>query len=77
MKLFDEFRRGWHGESQTSILFGIAFAAVCLVLATAARWGISLIRSDIFFTPYLPAVLFVTAISGLRIGIVTMIASGV
>ncbi|MGH6777444.1 MAG: sensor histidine kinase, partial [Bradyrhizobium sp.] len=42
-----------------------------------ARWGISLIRSDIFFTPYLPAVLFVTAISGLRIGIVTMIASGV
>ena len=76
MKLFDEFRRGWYGEAQTSVLFGIAFAAVCLALATAARWGISFIRSDIFFTPYLPAVLFVTAIAGLRIGIATTIMSG-
>lgn len=77
MKLFDEFRQGWYGEAQRPITFGIAFAVACLVLATAARWGISLIRSDIFFTPYLPAILFVTAIAGLRIGIATTITSGV
>ena len=51
MKLFDEFRRGWQGISQPSPLFGIGFAASCLALGTAARWGFSLIRPDIYFTP--------------------------
>jgi two-component sensor histidine kinase len=49
----------------------------CLALGTLARWGISLIRPDIFFSPYTPAVFFATAVAGLRVGIATAIASGV
>jgi len=77
MKLIDEFRHGWQGISQPSPLFSIGFAAFCLVLGTAARWGFSLIRPDIYFTPYLPAVFFATAVAGLRAGIFTALASGV
>ena len=63
MKLRDEFRRGWQGISQPSLLFSTGFAAVCLALATAARWGLSLIRPDVFFTPYILAVFLATAVS--------------
>jgi two-component sensor histidine kinase len=77
MKLFDEFRRGWQGIAQPSPLFGLGFAAICLALGTTARWGFSLMRPDIFFTPYMPAVFFVTAVAGLRAGIFTALGSGV
>lgn len=77
MKLFDEFRRGWQGTMQPSPLFGYGFAAFCLALGTAARWGFSLIRPDIYFTPYVPAVFFATAVAGLRAGILTALGSGV
>jgi two-component sensor histidine kinase len=73
-KLIDELRRGWQGTSQPSALFSIGFAVSCLAVATAARWSLSLIRPDIFFTPYIPAVFFATAFGGLRIGIVTALA---
>jgi two-component sensor histidine kinase len=73
-KLIDEFRRGWQGTSQPSAPFSIGFAVSCLAVATAARWSLSLIRPDIFFTPYFPAVFFATAFGGLRIGIVTALA---
>ena len=76
-KLIDEFRRGWQGISRPSLPFSIGFAAACLALATAARWGLSLIRPDVFFTPYFPAVVFATAFGGLRLGIATALASGV
>jgi two-component sensor histidine kinase len=76
-KMIDEFRRGWLGISQPSPLFNFGFAACCLALATAARWGLSLIRPDVFFTPYFPAVFFATAFGGLRVGIATALASGV
>ena len=75
-RLIDEFRRGWQGISPPSPLFSIGFAASCLALATAARWSIALIRSDIFFTPYFPAVFFATALGGLRVGIATALAGG-
>jgi two-component sensor histidine kinase len=75
-KLIDEFRRGWQGTSPPSALFSIGFAGCCLALSTAARWSLSLIRPDIFFTPYIPAVFFATAFGGLRIGIVTALAGG-
>src|SRR6266478_3364650 len=76
MKLIDEFRRGWQGTSEPSPLFSIGFAASCLALATAARWCLSLIRPDVFFTPYFPAVFFATAFGGYRVGIATAIAGG-
>ena len=75
-KLIDEFRRGWQGISQPSLLFSTAFAAGCLVLATMARWGFAQIRPDVFFTPYFPAVFLATAVGGSRIGIATAIAGG-
>src|SRR3954469_5323797 len=76
VKFIEEFRRGWHGISQPSLLLSLGFAGCCLALATAARWGIAQIRPDVFFTPYLPAVFFATAVGGFRVGIATAIASG-
>jgi two-component sensor histidine kinase len=76
VKLIDEFRRGWQGTSQPSALFNIGFAVSCLAVATVARWCLSLIRPDVFFTPYIPAVFFATAFGGYRIGIVTALAGG-
>jgi two-component sensor histidine kinase len=76
-KLIDEFRRGWHGISQPSLLFSTLFAAGCLVLSTIARWGVAQIRPDVFFTPYFPAVFLAAAIGGARVGIATAIAGGV
>jgi two-component sensor histidine kinase len=48
----------------------------CIALSTAARWGLSLIRPDVFFTPYFPAVLFATVFGGFRVGAATAIAGG-
>jgi two-component sensor histidine kinase len=75
-KLIDELRHIWQGISQPSPPFSIGFAATCLALATVARWCLSLIRPDVFFTPYFPAVLFATAFGGYRIGIPTAIVGG-
>jgi len=72
----DEFRRGWHGVSDVSPLASLGFAASCLALATAARWGLAQVRPDVFFTPYLPAVFFATALGGLRTGVLTAVAAG-
>ena len=75
-KLIDEFRRGWQGISQPSLPFSIGFAILCLALATLGRWGLAQIRPDVFFTPYFPAVVITTVFGGVRIGILTAIASG-
>jgi two-component sensor histidine kinase len=72
----DEFRRGWQGISQPSLLLSLGFAAFCLALATAARWGLSLIRPELAFAPYFPAVLFATAFGGFRIGLATAAVGG-
>lgn len=74
VKLIDEFRRGWQGISRPSPLFSIGFAATCVGLSTAVRWCLALIRPDVFFTPYFPAVFFATAFGGFRVGIATAIA---
>src|ERR1700726_954517 len=76
VKLIDEFRRGWQGTSQPSPLFGIGFALACLGVSTVARWCLSMIRPDVYFTPYFPAVLFATAFGGYRIGVATAILGG-
>src|ERR1044072_9292596 len=72
----DEFRRGWQGISQPSLLLCLGFAAFCLAVATAARWGLSLIRPDHAIAPDFPAVLFATAFGGFRIGVVTAAVGG-
>ena len=77
VKLIEEFRRGWQGTSQPSPLFSIGFAASCIALSTAARWCLSLIRPDVFFTPYFPAVFFATAFGGFRVGIATALVGGI
>jgi two-component sensor histidine kinase len=46
------------------------------LLSTFARFGLAQIRPDVFFTPYLAAIIITTAVSGLRIGVLTTIASG-
>src|ERR1700687_6466957 len=76
VKLIEEFRRGWHGISQPTPVFSVGLPASCVALSTAARWCFALIRPDIFFPPYIPAVFFATAFGGLRIGIVTALAGG-
>src|SRR5581483_10684443 len=60
--LTDEFRKSWQGLSRPSLLFSVGFSATCLALSTAARWTLSTLRPDVFFTPYFPAVFFATAI---------------
>src|SRR5882724_2995770 len=75
-KLIDEFRRGWQGTSQPSPLFSIGFAISCLALSTLARWSLALLRPDVFFTPYIPAVFFATAFGGFRVGIATALIGG-
>src|ERR1700710_567968 len=76
-KWIDEFRRIWRGTSQPSPLFSIGFATACLALSTVARWCLSLIRPDVFFTPYFPAVFFATAFGGFRLGVMTSLIGAV
>jgi len=76
VKLIDEFRRGWQGTSRPSPLFSVGFAVCCVALSTASRWCLALIRPDVFFTPYIPAVFFATAFGGLRVGIATALVGG-
>src|SRR6476469_9122802 len=76
MNLVEEFRRGWQGTSRPSPLFTIGFAGACITLSTAARWGLSVIRPDVYFTPYFPAVFFATAFGGFRIGMATALLGG-
>ena len=70
------FRRGWQGIAQPSPLLSIGFAAFCIALSTLARWSLAMIRPDVFFTPYIPAVLFAAAFGGFRVGMATALAGG-
>ncbi|HZR71697.1 sensor histidine kinase [Bradyrhizobium sp.] len=74
--LIDEFRRGWQGISRPSLAFSVGFSIACLALSTAARWILAMIRPDVYFTPYFPAIFFATAIGGYRTGIATAVAGG-
>jgi two-component sensor histidine kinase len=73
----EEIRRGWFGISRPPLVLGIGFAAICLGFSTLARGSLALIRPDVFFTPYIPAVFFATAVGGARIGMLAALAGGV
>lgn len=74
--LIDEFRRGWQGISRPPLAFSVGFSIACLALSTAARWVLAMIRPDVYFTPYFPAIFFATALGGYRTGIATAVVSG-
>jgi two-component sensor histidine kinase len=75
-RLIDEFRRGWQGASRPSFAFSVAFSIACLALSTGARWILAMLRPDVYFTPYFPAVFFATALGGYRTGIATAVMAG-
>jgi two-component sensor histidine kinase len=74
--LIDEFRQGWQGISRPSLPVSIGFSIGCLALSTAARWLLAMLRPDVYFTPYFPAVFFATALGGYRNGIATAAVAG-
>jgi two-component sensor histidine kinase len=74
--LIDEFRRGWQGIARPSLAFSAGFSIACLALSTAARWLLAMLRPDVYFTPYFPAIFFATALGGYRIGIATAVVGG-
>src|ERR1700730_16910168 len=75
-RLVDEFRQGWQGISRPSLLFSVVFSVGCLAVSTSARWLLAIIRPDVYFTPYFPAVFFATALGGYRTGIATALVGG-
>ncbi|MEW6645386.1 MAG: sensor histidine kinase [Pseudomonadota bacterium] len=74
MTWIDEFRNGWRGLSEPPWALTLGFAAACLALGTALRFGLSLLRPDLPFTPYIPAVVVATVFGGARIGSATALA---
>jgi two-component sensor histidine kinase len=75
-RLIDEFRQGWQGIARPSLALSVCFSISCLALSTAARWVLSTLRPDVYFTPYFPAVFFATALGGYRVGIATAALAG-
>lgn len=76
-KWIEEFRHGWQGVSEPPAILGFGLAAVCLTLSTAFRFGISLLRADVPYSPYLPAVFVAAAFGGERAGIAAAIGGAV
>jgi two-component sensor histidine kinase len=74
---FKQFKQIWRGESEAAATASVGFVTICLVLATAARWGISQIRADVPFSIYVPAVLLTTLFGGLWVGVWTTIMGGI
>ncbi|MGC2782197.1 MAG: HWE histidine kinase domain-containing protein [Bradyrhizobium sp.] len=72
-RLTDDIKRIWRGELQPSLAWSGTFAAMCLVIATTIRFGMAHLRPDVFFTPYIPAVFFATAMGGSAAGIATAV----
>jgi two-component sensor histidine kinase len=76
-KWIEEFRRGWQGISEPPPALNVVLVAACLALSTAFRFGISLLRPDVPYSPYLPAVFAAAAIGGTRAGIATAVGGAV
>jgi len=75
VKAIDEIRRRARAFSAMPFS-GIGSAAICLTLATALRWGVALLNTDVVFMPYLPAVFCATIAGGLWVGVATAVIGG-
>src|SRR5437016_5878995 len=73
----EEFRRAWLNTSEPPLPLNVAFVIFCLAACTLFRWVITLIRPDTPFSIYFPAVLFATALGGLRGGVAATIGGGI
>ncbi|WP_438276144.1 sensor histidine kinase [Nitrobacter sp.] len=73
----EEFRHGWQGVSEPPAILGLGLAAVCLTLSTAFRFGISMLRPDVPYSPYLPAVFVAAAFGGERAGIAAAVGGAI
>jgi two-component sensor histidine kinase len=74
MKWTDEFLAAWRSASAPSWPVKYGFAVVCILAATAFRWGMSLLRPDLPFTPQIPAVVLATVLGGVAPGLVACFA---
>lgn len=77
MAWLTQFKQVWRGEREAGPVASFGFVMVCLAVATAARWGISQIRTDVPFSLYYPAVLLTTVFGGLWVGLWTAIMGAV
>ena len=75
-KWINEFRRAWQGVSNPPLLFSTTFAVASLAASSLLRAALTLIRPDMPFTTYFPAVFFSAVLGGLRVGIATTLAGG-
>jgi len=71
MTRIDEFLKGWRGLREPPRALTVSFAVACLAASTALRFGLSLLRPDLPFTPYVPAVVLATVLGGIRTGSIT------
>lgn len=70
MTSFRDFRSAWRGGTAPLHLV-ILFGALCLLVCTGIRAGISQLRPDLPFSPYVPATILVTMFAGVRPGAIT------
>lgn len=69
-------RSAWRGGTSPLHLV-ILFGALCLLVCTGIRAGISQLRPDLPFSPYVPAIVLVTMFAGVRSGIVTAVVGAI
>jgi two-component sensor histidine kinase len=71
------FEQIWRGDRQPAPIASFGVVVAGMAAATAARWGISLIRADVPFSLYYPAVLLTTVFGGVRVGIAAALIGAV
>lgn len=76
MKLSRQFKAAWRGTAPPGVMV-ILFGALCLFLCTGIRWGVSYLRPDTPFTPYVPAIILLTMFGGVRAGIATAVIGSI
>ena len=72
------YRVNWQSRVRPGSAEAYAFATICVVVASLARWGLGLLSEGILVFPtFYPAVLFATLIGGAGAGIFAAILGGI